>query len=45
MTLRGKQMPKKRTEIGMGTAQRGKEDLGELKRRRRRFGRSEMTCL
>jgi hypothetical protein len=28
VTLRGKQMPEKRTEIRMGTEQRGKEDLG-----------------
>jgi hypothetical protein len=30
MKLRGKAMPEKRTEIRIGTVQRGKEDLGEV---------------
>jgi hypothetical protein len=41
VTLRGKQMPEKMTEIRMGTGQRKEEDLGGKLRRRRSFRRSE----
>jgi hypothetical protein len=30
MTLKGKQMPEKRTEIGMGTVQRGQRQVERL---------------